>query len=58
MIAQLDLVEASQADIQDKSGESISELLESIDEQSEYLSRNEAEEFEIDTEQRYAGIGM
>ena len=51
-------MEASQADIQDKSGESISELLESIDEQSEYLSRNEAEEFEIDTEQRYAGIGM
>ena len=39
-------------------GNAIDNLLRSLDENSEYLSRKDAEEFEIDTEQRYGGIGV
>ena len=39
-------------------GEAIDTLLRSLDENSEYLPHADAENFEIETEQRYGGIGV
>lgn len=39
-------------------GNAIDTLLRSLDENSEYLPHEDAEEFEIETEQRYGGIGV
>lgn len=42
----------------EQAGNVIDDLLQSLDENSEYLARKEAAEFEIETEQRYSGIGV
>ena len=45
-------------DTKELTGEAIDSLLRSLDENSEYLPQKEAVEFEIETEQRYGGIGV
>lgn len=49
---------AEKVDAREMTGHAIDHLLRSLDENSEYLPLKEAEEFEIETEQRYGGIGV
>ena len=51
-------VRADEVDTGELTADAIDHLLQSLDENSEYLPRREAREFEIDTEQRYGGIGI
>lgn len=51
-------VYAENLDTGELTGNAIDTLLRSLDENSEYLPVEDAEEFEIETEQRYAGIGV
>ncbi|MCZ6671681.1 MAG: S41 family peptidase [Verrucomicrobia bacterium] len=51
-------VQADSLNTQQLTGDAIEHMLRSLDENSEYLPRKEAEEFEIETEQRYGGIGV
>ena len=51
-------VRADEVDTGDLTADAIDHLLQSLDENSQYLPRREAREFEIDTEQRYGGIGI
>ncbi len=51
-------VRADEVDTDELTGNAIDHLLQSLDENSEYLPRREARDFEIDTEQRYGGIGV
>ena len=51
-------VRADEVDTGELTAGAINHLLHSLDENSEYLPRREAREFEIDTEQRYGGIGI
>ncbi len=51
-------VRADEVDTDELTADAIDHLLQSLDENSEYLPRREAREFEIDTEQRYGGIGI
>jgi carboxyl-terminal processing protease len=44
--------------VQETSGDAIDEILQTLDGNSEYLPHNEAADFEIETEQRYGGIGV
>ena len=51
-------VQGDRVDTEELTGDAIDKLLQSLDENSEYLPRRDAEEFEIETEQRYGGIGV
>ncbi len=51
-------VRADEVDTGELTADAIDHLLQSLDENSQYLPRREAREFEIDTEQRYGGIGI
>lgn len=51
-------VDAEGINTKEPTGEAIDGLLKSLDENSEYLPQKEAVEFEIETEQRYGGIGI
>lgn len=51
-------VYADKVDSSELTGNAIDNLLRSLDENSEYLPHSDAEEFEIETEQRYGGIGV
>lgn len=51
-------VYADKVDSSELTGNAIDTLLRSLDENSEYLPHSDAEEFEIETEQRYGGIGV
>ena len=51
-------VYADNVDSSELTGNAIDTLLRSLDENSEYLPHSDAEEFEIETEQRYGGIGV
>jgi carboxyl-terminal processing protease len=51
-------VYAQNVDTGEITGDAIDHLLRSLDENSEYLPHKEAVEFEIETEQRYGGIGV
>jgi carboxyl-terminal processing protease len=51
-------VSAEKVDTGALTGEAIDHLLRSLDENSEYLPQKAAEEFGIETEQRYGGIGV
>lgn len=51
-------VDAEGINTKELTGEAIDGLLKSLDENSEYLPQKEAVEFEIETEQRYGGIGI
>ena len=51
-------VRSDEVDTGELTADAIDHLLQSLDENSQYLPRREAREFEIDTEQRYGGIGI
>ena len=51
-------VYAENLDAEELTGNAIDTILRSLDENSEYLPVEDAEEFEIETEQRYGGIGV
>jgi carboxyl-terminal processing protease len=51
-------VKAGSTETRLRKGDVIEDALESLDANSEYLPHKEAAEFEIETEQRYAGIGV
>ncbi len=51
-------VRADEVDAGELTADAIDHLLQSLDENSQYLPRQEARDFEIDTEQRYGGIGI
>jgi hypothetical protein len=51
-------VYAHNVDTGEITGDAIDHLLRSLDENSEYLPLDDAKDFEIETEQRYGGIGV